>query len=64
MAPSPVNDKPGKEPEKQNTGVDPQRKQQQQTDPQVTELRGFVDPDEDLEPRLEDGTKAPDKAPN
>jgi hypothetical protein len=36
--------------------------QQQQSDPQLTELKGFVDPNEDLEPTLEDGTKAPDKA--
>lgn len=38
------------------------KKQQQQSDPQKTELKGFIDPTEDLEPRLEDGTKAPDKA--
>ncbi len=36
---------------------------QQQSDPQLTELAGFTDPAEDLEPTLEDGTKAPDKAP-
>lgn len=36
---------------------------QQQTDPQLTELKGFTDSSEDLEPTLEDGTKAPDKAP-
>lgn len=36
---------------------------QQQSDPQLTELKGFVDPNEDLEPTLEDGTKAPDKKP-
>lgn len=35
---------------------------QQQSDPQLTELKGFIDPNEDLEPTLEDGTKAPDKA--
>jgi hypothetical protein len=35
--------------------------QQQQSDPQLTELKGFVDPNEDLEPTLEDGTKGPDK---
>ena len=35
---------------------------QEQTDPPLTELRGFVDPKEDLEPTLTDGTKAPDKA--
>jgi hypothetical protein len=44
-------------------GIDPVKKEQQQTDPQITELKGFVDPSEDLEPTLEDGTKAPDKAP-
>ena len=35
---------------------------QEQSDPQLTELRGFVDESEDLEPTLTDGTKAPDKA--
>lgn len=30
------------------------RKKQQQSDPQLTELAGFVDPDEKLEPDLED----------
>ena len=35
---------------------------QEQTDPQLTELKGFIDPSEDLEPTLTDGTKAPDKA--
>ena len=35
---------------------------QEQSDPQLTELKGFVDPSEDLEPVLTDGTKAPDKA--
>lgn len=34
---------------------------QEQTDPQLTELRGFVDPKEDLEPTLQDGTKGPEK---
>lgn len=37
--------------------------QQQQSDPQLTELKGFTDPNEDLEPTLEDGTKSPDKQP-
>lgn len=36
---------------------------QEQSDPQLTELRGFTDKNEDLEPTLTDGTKAPDKAP-
>lgn len=35
---------------------------QEQSDPQLTELKGFVDPKEDLEPTLTDGTKAPEKA--
>jgi hypothetical protein len=39
------------------------RSRQQQTDPQMTELKGFVDPSEDLEPTLEDGKKSPDKEP-
>lgn len=36
---------------------------QEQSDPQLTELKGFTDSSEDLEPTLTDGTKAPDKAP-
>ena len=36
---------------------------QEQSDPQLTELKGFVDKNEDLEPTLTDGTKSPDKAP-
>jgi hypothetical protein len=35
---------------------------QEQSDPQLTELRGFTDSSEDLEPTLTDGSKAPDKA--
>ena len=35
---------------------------QEQSDPQLTELKGFVDSSKDLEPTLTDGTKAPDKA--
>ena len=35
---------------------------QEQSDPQLTELRGFTDSSEDLEPTLTDGQKAPDKA--
>lgn len=34
---------------------------QEQTDPQLTELKGFTDNSKELEPRLTDGTKAPDK---
>ena len=60
--PDPKNDQNSKT-EEERTGVDPQKKKQQQTDPQITELKGFVDPSEDLEPTLEDGTKAPEKAP-
>lgn len=32
-----------------------ERKKQQQSDPQLTELKGFIDPDEKLEPDLEEG---------
>lgn len=52
-------------PGKKYDGSDPAnqpREQQEQSDPQRTELRGFTDSDEDLEPTLTDGTKAPDKA--
>ena len=38
------------------------KSRQEQSDPQLTELKGFIDPSEDLEPTLTDGTKAPDKA--
>ena len=38
------------------------RERQEQSDPQLTELRGFANPSEDLEPTLTDGTKVPDKA--
>jgi hypothetical protein len=37
------------------------KEMQEKSDPQLTELRGFMDPDEDLEPTLQDGTKSPDK---
>jgi hypothetical protein len=34
------------------TGEDPvERKKQQQTDPNITELKGLIDPDEHLEPK-------------
>lgn len=47
-----------------NVGKDPEVKaEQQQTDPQITELKGFVDKTEELEPILEDGTKSPEKPP-
>ena len=38
------------------------RERQEQSDPQLTELRGFANSSEDLEPTLTDGTKVPDKA--
>ena len=44
------------EPSSQNT------ERQEQSDPQLTELRGFTDASEDLEPTLTDGTKVPEKA--
>lgn len=37
------------------------KERQEQSDPQLTELRGFTDSSEDLEPTLTDGKKAPDK---
>ena len=61
--PDPKNDQQNKRAEDVRTEIDPQKVKQQQTDPQITELKGFVDPKEDLEPTLEDGTKAPEKAP-
>ena len=39
-----------------------QASRQEQSDPQLTELKGFVDEKEDLEPTLTDGTKVPEKA--
>jgi hypothetical protein len=54
---------PNRNNEQRNDNKTPATKsRQEQTDPQLTELRGFVDPKEDLEPTLTDGTKAPDKA--
>jgi len=50
----------------QNDSTEPSNQskgRQEQSDPQLTELSGFIDPDEDLEPTLTDGTKAPDKEP-
>lgn len=55
------NDKPMKAPDTGETG-DQSRGKQEQSDPQHTELRGFVNPNDDLEPTLTDGTKAPEKA--
>jgi hypothetical protein len=39
------------------------KENQQKTDPQLTELKGFTDSKEDLEPTLVDGTKSPEKGP-
>jgi hypothetical protein len=50
------------EPGGSNTNPVKGTEKQEQGDPQLTELRGFLDPKEDLEPTLTDGTKAPDKA--
>ena len=61
--PDPRNDQQNSRAEEVRKEIDPQKVKQQQTDPQITELKGFVDPKEDLEPTLEDGTKAPEKAP-
>lgn len=40
------------ESEKQNTSVErtPEEIKQEQSDPNITELKGFIDPDEKLEP--------------
>ncbi|HEY0041912.1 MAG TPA: hypothetical protein VGB71_14670 [Flavisolibacter sp.] len=51
--------------QQQNNSTEPSsqsKSKQEQSDPQLTELRGFTDSSEDLEPTLTDGTKAPDKA--
>ena len=56
-------DKATNQPGKQSN-TDPENapeKKQEQSDPQLTDLKGFVDPSEDLEPTLTDGTKAPEK---
>ncbi len=41
---------------------DSKQHKQEQSDPQLTELRGFSNPADDLEPKLADGTKSPEKA--
>lgn len=46
----------------ENTNPVPGTKKQEQSDPQLTELRGFTNSDEDLEPTLNDGKKSPEKA--
>lgn len=54
-----------KNPQEQASSTEPStqpKSKQEQSDPQLTELRGFTDPSEDLEPTLTDGTKAPEKA--
>lgn len=38
------------------------RKKQQQSDPQITELKGYIDPDEKLEPDLEEDDVETDTA--
>ncbi len=58
QSPDPKQDKPANN----EAEISESKVKQQQTDPQRTELKGFTDPAEDLEPTLEDGTKAPDKA--
>jgi hypothetical protein len=40
---------PSNEKAKAEVPKTPQEKKQQQTDPQITELKGFIDPKEDLE---------------
>ena len=52
---------PQSAPDSSGTGRDQTKREQQQSDPQVTELNGLTDSTEDLEPTLEDGTKAPEK---
>jgi hypothetical protein len=47
--------------ENDSDSSDSSKGEQQQSDPQLTELKGFTDPKEDLEPTLEDGTKGPEK---
>lgn len=44
---------------KQNNGpvLENSRKKQQQSDPQITELKGYIDPNENLEPEIEDEIK-------
>ncbi|RYZ27073.1 MAG: hypothetical protein EOO10_13795 [Chitinophagaceae bacterium] len=49
----------------QNNSTEPSSQsteRQEQSDPQLTELRGFTNSSDDLEPTLTDGTKAPEKA--
>lgn len=57
-----MNNNEHNKPAGHNSNDQPNRSKQEQTDPELTELRGFIDPKEDLEPTLTDGTKAPDKA--
>jgi len=49
-------------PGEEHTKPIPGTHKQEQSDPQLTELRGFTNPHEDLEPTLNDGIKSPDKA--
>jgi hypothetical protein len=41
-----------RQPEKQDSSIQrsPEEIKQEQTDPNITELKGFTDPDEELEP--------------
>lgn len=60
-----MNDERNKEQERAENlphGEETTTGRQEQSDPQLTELKGFIDPKEDLEPTLTDGTKVPDKA--
>lgn len=54
--------KPEQTPDKDRNNPNIQSEsRQEQTDPQLTELKGFTDKSKDLEPTLTDGTKAPEK---
>jgi hypothetical protein len=55
------NDESKSIPEDTTEPANQSKASQQQSDPQLTELKGFIDPKEDLEPTLEDGTKGPEK---
>ncbi len=46
---------------KENPSTD-NREKQQQSDPQLTELKGFVDKDEKLEPEIYDDNAGKDKS--
>jgi hypothetical protein len=44
-----------------NNASSESRKKQQQTDPQMTELKGFVDENEKLEPNLKESDNSEDE---